>query len=183
MLTTCHVSCVTFQVPYVSFHVSRVTCQLSHITCHKKIMELVNGGSVITGHYPITKCSPPVICHVSHFTCHMLVVMCHMSITSWRVCYEWGTTPFSLERNTDTNTGYHEKLPHKWTENCKFSRCSHLLIQDFFVLSWTLCMAGELWFLGIVWHQKIIFTQYWPGAISFPHLAQLDNLDFTLSPR
>ena len=163
---------------------SHVTCQLSHITCHKKVMELVDGGSVITGHYPITKCSLTVICPVSHFTCHMLVVMCHMSITSWRVCYKWGTTPFSFERNTNTNTDYHEKRPHKWTVKkvLKYKKY-YLLIQDFFVLSWTLCMAGELLFLGIVWHQKIIFTQYLPGAISFPHLAQLDNLDFTLSPR
>ena len=43
-------------------------------------------------------------------------------------------------------------------------------------------MAWEQWISGFLWHQNIMVTQYWPRTMSFfPHLAQLYNLDFTLS--
>ena len=51
----------------------------------------------------------------------------------------------------------------------------------FFVLSSTLDMAGEQWISGFVRDWNIMVTQYQPRDMSFV-LAQIDNLDFTLSP-
>ena len=45
--TMCHVSCVTCQVSGVTCHVSRVTCFFD------RVVELVGGGSVINGAYPV----------------------------------------------------------------------------------------------------------------------------------
>ena len=52
----------------------------------------------------------------------------------------------------------------------------------FFVLSWTLCMAGEQWIAGFVWHWNIIVTKYQPRAMIefYLNLAQLDILEFIL---
>ena len=60
----CHVSCVTCPVSRVTGHLSHVTCHLSHVKIflfkHKKnlkkwakLVELVGGGSVINGAYPV----------------------------------------------------------------------------------------------------------------------------------
>ena len=34
-------------------------------------------------------------------------------------------------------------------------------------MSWTLCMAGEQWLSGFVWHQNIMVTKYQHRAVSF----------------
>ena len=41
------------------------------------------------------------------------------------------------------------------------------LYKIFFVLSWTLCMAGEQSVWGFVWHLSIMVTRYQPRAMSF----------------
>ena len=56
---TCHVSRVTCHVSRVTCHVSHVTCHLSHVICHDvfffgKGLELVGGGSIINGAYPVS---------------------------------------------------------------------------------------------------------------------------------
>ena len=48
------------------------------------------------------------------------------------------------------------------------------LYKRFFVLSWTLCMAGEQWISGFVEHQNIMVTKYQPRAMSF--IFTLHNL-------
>ena len=58
---TCHVSCVTLHVSRVTCHLSRVTCQMSKKKLHffflrknmDKVVELVVGGSLINGAYPL----------------------------------------------------------------------------------------------------------------------------------
>ena len=45
----CHMS-------HVTCHMSHVTCHISHVTCHmsqEEVVELVSGGSVINGAYPV----------------------------------------------------------------------------------------------------------------------------------
>ena len=71
----CHVSCVMCHVSHVTCHMSHVTCHLSRLTFHMiffilfcsekkiekkshlnifdKMVELVGGGSVINGAYPV----------------------------------------------------------------------------------------------------------------------------------
>ena len=58
----CHVSRVTCHVSDVMCHVSGVTCQVSGVSCFfcffvvvflDKVVELVGGGSVINGAYPV----------------------------------------------------------------------------------------------------------------------------------
>ena len=51
---------VTFQVPHVMCHVSHVSYHMSNVTCKYcllvffyKVAELVSGGSVINGAYPV----------------------------------------------------------------------------------------------------------------------------------
>ena len=47
LCVTCHMSCVTCQV-------SHVRCHMSHVTfIFYKVLELVSGGCVITGSYPV----------------------------------------------------------------------------------------------------------------------------------
>ena len=44
------------QVSHVRYHMSGVTCQVSHVTYFYffyKVVELVGGGSVINGAYPV----------------------------------------------------------------------------------------------------------------------------------
>ena len=48
---TCHVSHVMCHMSCVTCHMWCVTCNVSHVACH--MMELVGGGSVINGAYPI----------------------------------------------------------------------------------------------------------------------------------
>ena len=48
------------------------------------------------------------------------------------------------------------------------------LYKRVFVLSWKLCMAGEQWSSGFVWHQKIMVSKYPPRAVSF--IFTLHNL-------
>ena len=44
-------------------------------------------------------------------------------------------------------------------------------------------MAGEQWISGFAWHQQNMVTKILAQSYDFyPHLAELDNLDFTLSP-
>ena len=49
--------CVTCPGSIVTFRISGVTCQVSHVRCHMhffyKVVELVGGGSVINGAYPV----------------------------------------------------------------------------------------------------------------------------------
>ena len=47
------------------------------------------------------------------------------------------------------------------------SLLSAVLELELLRLSWTLCMAGEQWTSGFVWHQNIMVTQYQPRAMSF----------------
>ena len=61
----CHVSCVLCQVSGVRCNMSQVTCHVSYVTCPAsliflfniflgvKVEELVNGGSLIQGAYPV----------------------------------------------------------------------------------------------------------------------------------
>ena len=50
----CHLSCVTCHVSHVTCHVSHVTCHMSHVKKKfDKVVELVGGGSVINGAYPV----------------------------------------------------------------------------------------------------------------------------------
>ena len=63
--TICHVSIVTCHVSPVMCHMSHVTCHLSHVkifffyiffnplNIFDKVVELVGGGSVINGAYPV----------------------------------------------------------------------------------------------------------------------------------
>ena len=65
----CHVSCVTCHLSRLTCHLSRVTCHMSPVTCQTiffllfifiysfiyfldKVVELVDGGSVINRSYP-----------------------------------------------------------------------------------------------------------------------------------
>ena len=56
---TCHVSHITCHMSCAMCHVSCITCRMSHVTCHmsrffcEKKVELVSGGSVINGAYPV----------------------------------------------------------------------------------------------------------------------------------
>ena len=62
---TCHMSHVTCHVSHVTCNMLRVTCQVSQVTCHMscvrcqvsvfldKDLELVGGGSVNNGAYPV----------------------------------------------------------------------------------------------------------------------------------
>ena len=45
----CHMSCVTCHVSHVTCHMSHVKCHVSHVN----LVELVGGGSVINGAYPV----------------------------------------------------------------------------------------------------------------------------------
>ena len=57
----CHVSCVMCLVSHVMCHLSGVRCHLSYVNFKKKsfikkrdkVVELVGGGSVIKGAYPV----------------------------------------------------------------------------------------------------------------------------------
>ena len=41
------------------------------------------------------------------------------------------------------------------------------LYDNFLVMTWTLCMPGELWILGFIWPKKIMVTKYQPRTMIF----------------
>ena len=60
---TCHMSLVTYCMPYITYLMSYVTCKRLRVTCHISC---------------VTCDVSHVTRHMSHVTCHLLHVMCHM---------------------------------------------------------------------------------------------------------
>ena len=60
---------------------------------------------------------------------------CSIANVKWPQCHKFVLKmglKFDFERNTSTNTGYQEKLYHKWAKNCKFLWLFHKFIQENF---------------------------------------------------
>ena len=73
---------------------------------------------------------------------------------------------FFFERNTSKTQVIKKNCTINWQKMANFHD-SFIIYTWVFVLSWTLCKAGEQWISGFVWHQNIMVTQYQPRAVSF----------------
>ena len=113
MFTPYHVSCVTCHVSLVTCHMSPVMCHLSPVTCQKylffyifiikknkkkikilqkildKVVELVRGGSVINGAYPVQFCVRLIFKQSSFILNIQLVFILHSRLSLTQAVGIW----------------------------------------------------------------------------------------------